>query len=186
MKINFLSDYVINHKAKLLLREYSETNASSEKHEVDVVGIASHLGLSIHFVDLQTAYDKNTLGMIVPAKKIILCDISTEPHGSRKEQNERILRFTLAHEIGHYQLHKHYMADPLFYHNLNHQEQSRIEIQANRFGSSIIMPDYSFKARYNFLFRKVGLDQGLTIRELSEDFNVSQQVVRYRIKELGL
>jgi hypothetical protein len=163
------------------------SHSCKKKMQVDIVGICTqHFGLALHFLDLKSAYGEDTLGMIIPEHKLILCDQSIEPAGEYKERKERIMRFTLAHELGHYLFHQTYMnneTSPLFYQQLNGKERDRIEIQANLFASMLLMPEPFFKNMLRSLQNK-GLKEQAIRKRLSSIFNVSAEAVSYRIASL--
>ena len=165
----------------LLLLEGVEESAP----EVDVVSICcKHFDLAIHFTDLQEAYGENTLGMVLSEHKLIFCDHSIEPMGDNKTVKERIMRFTVAHELGHYLFHQEYMTSdrpPLFYHELSKVEKTRVEIQANIFAAMLLMPEKPFTETYDLLTSQ-DLKTKTIIERLSELFNVSKESVGYRIE----
>ena len=81
-------------------------------------------------------------------------------------------RFTLAHELGHFFLHNgstKLRIDGLDYSKDNHNE----ETEANYFAASLLMPKDILKQK---------LDDGLSIGQLSEYFDVSEVAVQNRIK----
>lgn len=107
-------------------------------------------------------------------------------------------RFSLAHELGHALLHvpensrrgEALVSRPLeilFRDGLASQGTNTIEIAANSFAAALLMPTDLVRAR----FRK-RLQQDLTrrlddvIEDLADDFDVSEQAMRYRLVNLGL
>lgn len=185
MRVEFIEDCYIKKRADALRKDYCAEN------KTNIEGIATKLlGLSISFFDLKACYGSNTLGMIIPEKRRILCDQSLEPYGENKETNERVLRFTIAHEVGHYIFHKEYMGSaesPLFHENLNSKEKKRIETQADRFAAEILMPQYSFIDAFYHTKKNCGVKTEYEIKSnLSQIFNVSKESVSWRIKALNL
>lgn len=174
MKVRFLYDNELEQEAnKLCLQARSLEDSKA----IDVVNLAFSLGFKLQFEDLQCCYGKGTLGMIILENNIILCDISTEP---RTPTQEHILRFTIAHELGHYALHQKYMdtESPFFHHsNLSQKQQDRMEIQANLFASMLLMPREMFIEEYQ---------KNRNIKHLSDVFQTSRQATEIRIKQLGL
>ncbi len=185
MKVKYLDDSFIKKRAELITTGYNQTS------KIDIEGIATlQLGLKIHLVDLQSAYGKGTLGMIMPEEKLILCDKSIEPYGNNKETKEHILRFTIAHETGHYVLHRKYMENiesPIFHRNLEKHENRRLEIQANLLGAELLMPEHEFRKAYRHVKEEV---KNITKYELKKNlstlFNVSMQAVGYKMSSLKL
>lgn len=88
--------------------------------------------------------------------------------------------FSIAHEIGHYKLHKDIETD-LFYRSqathLLSPEENQIETAANWFAASLLMPEKLIKE-----FWEIVKD----VEKLSKIFGVSQSAMRYRLKYLKL
>jgi len=185
MKIDYLDEDFIKQKAQELSSNYINDSIT------DIEGIATHrLGLKIGFIDLQSCYGSETLGMILPEEKMILCDNSLEPYGQDKETKEHILRFTIAHEIGHYTLHSKYMLDsasPFFHKNLQKHEKKKLETQANMLAAGLLMPETSFRRAYIHQYTNEKIRNFYELRsKLSQTFNVSKDSAGYRIQALKL
>lgn len=99
-------------------------------------------------------------------------------------------RFSIAHEIGHYVLHrkeselfidKKFAA--VFRDNKSSTGEHRIEIQANLFAASLLMPRYLLEKEIKVL----GLDLGddLILESLAGKFEVSVQAMTYRLSNLA-
>lgn len=92
--------------------------------------------------------------------------------------------FTLAHELGHWLMHrKKLQEDPdkyaiLYRIAIGKANDDPIEKQANRFAAELLVPQEIFKKYY----AKYKDD----IEKLSNLFQVSQEVIGYRIKDLNL
>lgn len=85
------------------------------------------------------------------------------------EPNYRI-RFTIAHELGHY----------LLGHGSSNRGNARsnmqtIEVQANRFAAELLMPEAAVRSNL-----------GLSSSALCELFGVSPSALEYRLKNLGV
>lgn len=86
-------------------------------------------------------------------------------------------RFTIAHEIGHYILHrkkKSSFLDEVFFRD---DTRSPMEAEANRFAADILMPEHRFRTFVRSSSSKV--------EDLADNFGVSPLAVRYRAKQLG-
>ena len=181
MRVDFLTSEQIASAANVILLLDCQDKT---EQEIDVIGICQqHFGLSIHFVDLKSAYGENTLGMMLSNEKLILCDLSIEPFGERKEHKERILRFTIAHELGHHIFHQGYLdceTSPTFYNDLGDKEKDRIELQANIFASMLLMPEKLFRNMYQML-QTQDLKKSNLIKRLADMFNVSKEAAGYRV-----
>lgn len=143
------------------------------------------------------------------------CDIKKkriEINGALFNTNRYL--FVLAHELGHYELHKDLkidqqtydnFSDPLLNFRTNKYELNNpmhwIEWQANYFASSLILPHFALKARLWFYQDNLNMRRGtlyLTdqaanndlarkiIGQLANYFFVSKSTIIYRLKELNL
>jgi Zn-dependent peptidase ImmA (M78 family) len=87
-------------------------------------------------------------------------------------------RFTMAHELGHYMLHKGKntaFADTTFFRS---DDMSSIEYQANEFAARLLMPE-------NALRKLIDEDKVKNIGELASNFEVSSSAMKYRVISLG-
>jgi Zn-dependent peptidase ImmA (M78 family) len=164
-------------------------------------------------------FAKNQLNINLDFDKILYdelgyCDFQNNKISITKdlEYNSPRWRFTLAHEIGHYVLHRYLyerynisIADDDDT-NLNTGELSnnfvkRIEIQANIFASKILVPDDSLKINYITFHKKLSLrnfpvlyvDSQLVnidnyhriTHYIGDKFGVSKEVVKHKLLELN-
>jgi Zn-dependent peptidase ImmA (M78 family) len=86
-------------------------------------------------------------------------------------------RYTLAHELGHYILHKEKnidIVDTTFFRN---SETDSIEYMANEFAAKLLMPQDKVEALINQGIKNIG--------ELAEKFEVSASAMKYRVLSLG-
>jgi Zn-dependent peptidase ImmA (M78 family) len=158
IKVRYLSEGKIEQDAELLLAEYEETVSASIKLPVPVADITTyHLALQLGFADLHQMLgipmlrdQPDILGAIWIHKEIILIDRSLNP-----EENPSCLgryRFSVAHEIGHWRLHRCYVAKDANQTSLfdmpseptvicrSSQAKQPIEWQADFFSSCLLMP----------------------------------------------
>ncbi|MEI6222955.1 MAG: ImmA/IrrE family metallo-endopeptidase [bacterium] len=97
--------------------------------------------------------------------------------------------FTIAHELGHYFLHQDeikkklivdndsvFEADRMLFRN-DDAESTRLEIEANSFAASFLMPSDLVKKAWEEL---------RSVEECSQLFNVSVQAMSIRLSRLGL
>lgn len=147
-KVPFLHDKVIEEHAQLLLDEWGQ---AVTKPPVPIEIIAEgHLELPSVLVDLRGKYGQpDILGCILFGDKSIQIDQSLDT-----SMNPKLLgryRFTIAHEVGHWRLHRQLLlSDPsaasLFEKNcepafVNRSSQNpREEQQANKFAAYVLMP----------------------------------------------
>lgn len=101
-------------------------------------------------------------------------------------------RFTLAHELGHYVLHKN-KGQEVFVDNVSYMFRKsnaktskgyKIEKEANQFAAAILMPKDLIEEQIKSLTNDVISDHDL-ICELSKIFKVSQIAMTYRLNNLG-
>lgn len=105
--------------------------------------------------------------------------VVNQNHGPKRK------RFTVAHELGHFFMHKHLISrslQPAFRAeagtmNKNDLIKGYHEVEANRFAASILLPEDKVKEEY---------DKGKRVAELAKYFNVSEMAVGFRLDNLGL
>jgi Zn-dependent peptidase ImmA (M78 family) len=157
IKVEFLREDEIEKDAELLLAEYEDTIGEPIKLPVPVDEITTyHLALRLGFDDLHKTLNRpmlrgqpDILGAIWVEKELVLIDRHLDP-----KNNPSMLgryRFSVAHEIGHWRLHRSYVRDSnqtaLFEASTEptvicrvSQENEPVEWQANFFGSCLLMP----------------------------------------------
>jgi hypothetical protein len=158
IKVRYLSEDEIEQDAELLLAEYKETAGASIKLPVPVADITTyHLALRLGFADLHQTLgipmvrdQPDILGAIWVHQETILIDRSLNP-----EENPSMLgryRFSVAHEVGHWRLHRSYVTRDANQTSLfgappeptvscrSSQATEPIEWQANFFSSCLLMP----------------------------------------------
>src|SRR5208283_5078728 len=158
IKVRYLSEDEIEKEAELLLAEYSETTGVPIKFPVPIEEITTyHLALRLDFADLHEVLripmlhgQPDVLGAIWVDTETILIDCSLGPRKNPAMRGR--YRFSVAHEIGHWRLHRRYVAkDPaqksLFDGSTeptvicrSSQAKEPIEWQADFFSSCLLMP----------------------------------------------
>jgi len=98
-------------------------------------------------------------------------------------------RFTIAHEIGHFFLHKgeQVIVDRNFRINFRDERSGKAEkpeeIEANCFAAELLMPlDFLLEDLQD---KVIDLEDDTLIQELAEKYRVSPQALSYRIANLG-
>ena len=89
-------------------------------------------------------------------------------------------RFTIAHELGHYCLHKKLLEEQGQILERNDVSRAGIdekEIQANSFAAELLMPRHEVLKQYNLLE---------SIQQLAEYFFVSELAIQVRLVNLGI
>jgi Zn-dependent peptidase ImmA (M78 family) len=151
-----------------------------EKLPVPVNKIAESRGLSIKPYDLGA--DVSGVLVIEGGRGTI----GINPSESTVRQ-----RFTIAHELGHFELHKD--GDELFIDKgfkvlFRDQNSSKGEIrkeqEANAFAASLLMPEKFIRAEIEK--NSFDLTDEDSMKKLARTFNVSVPAMTYRISNLGL
>ncbi len=96
---------------------------------------------------------------------------------NRHEAIER-QRFTLAHEIGHYILHRHLIGDGVVDDALYRSKLSSVvEHEANRFAADLLMP----RNEVEDILKQSWIDNDAMIRHAADKFGVSLQAAQIRL-----
>lgn len=130
---------------------------------VDVQAVAGELGLTVHQVRLPAGMNGRLL-----RERMIIEVSETIPKNRR--------RFTIAHEIGHYELGH----NPRFcaFDDRSTADPAQVnERQANAFGSELLMPEPWVRERWRQL---------RTIPAMAEAFGVSEEAMYYQLAGLDL
>ncbi len=133
---------------------------------LDVEGLAVVLGVDVRYEPM----DMENSGKISRSGRGHVITINALHHPNRK-------RFTLAHEIGHYCLHRSMQVefvDEVFFRD---ETTSPVEREANRFAADILMPEDAF--------REFAVKNSSKVEDIADHFQVSSLAVRFRAKQLG-
>jgi hypothetical protein len=101
-------------------------------------------------------------------------------------------RFTAAHELGHFVLHRRTMgrfrADtPETLREADEDVADQMEREANRFAVELLMPAEVCKARADECYDKHGCcPRGVLVYRLASELLVSREAMRYRLQSLGV
>lgn len=99
-------------------------------------------------------------------------------------------RFTIAHEIGHFILHKSETlhVDEFFPFAKRDQKSSSAEdtreIEANQFAAELLMPSKLLKADIQGLFGDLDFESSKAIKKLAKRYGVSEQAMTIRLSRL--
>ena len=164
-EIENITESILN---KLNIRSYKD---------IDVEKISTYLNVDIKSENLDL--DISGLFILKGEKAYIRFN---------KEENETRQRFTIAHELGHFILHKN--SKPLFveksekvmYRNLDSSTgEIKKEREANAFAASLLMPKKFILSEINAI-----PPYETIISYLSKRFKVSEQAMSFRLANLGL
>jgi Zn-dependent peptidase ImmA (M78 family) len=158
--VSYVPDEAIEKDTQALLAEYAHARGVSIETPIAIDDIIEkHLKIGIEFDDTHRlfgvprsgiGFDPDILGAIFFDQKRIVIDESLDPDAN--PANEGRYRYTAAHEVGHWRLHRGLFAkDPTQTSLLDtkappsvicreSQVTARIELQANLYASCLLMP----------------------------------------------
>ncbi len=145
---------------------------------IDVHQIALNLGLTVIERDLEDQVS----GMLVIKKGRTTIVVNENHHSNRK-------RFTVAHEIGHYELHRDQDqvfidATPVFFRDTTSAEgRSLQEVAANTFAAELLMPEQNMREILHS--QPIDVFDDAAIRRIANQFGVSSQALTIRLTRLG-
>jgi Zn-dependent peptidase ImmA (M78 family) len=153
--------------------------------DVEKVAKANGIALTIEEDDLE----EGVSGRIVLGNNRACISLNRTHHPNRK-------RFTAAHELGHFILHKERSrifvdgspyGSLLFYRDqLAAAGVDQIEIEANNFAASLLMPKNKLVYEFSKLAFIFDEDGDLALRNLASKFGVSVHALTIRLAKLGL
>lgn len=140
-----------------------------ETYPLDVEGVADKFEIFIERV----AFEDDLSGILYKEKESNswVMQINEDHHPNRQ-------RYTIAHELGHFCLHRHLkqrFEDKIFFRGV---EAKKPEWQANDFASAILIPEDRFRDMVRSGESKVEV--------LAKEFKVSTLALRIRAKNLGI
>jgi Zn-dependent peptidase ImmA (M78 family) len=181
--INMRKRKIIEEKANELLK-----SLGIDEIPVPLEKIAEKLGIIIE----EEVFEGELAG-------VLLRDINGAIIGVNAAHPETRKRFTIAHELGHFILHK---GDPVhidrgFRVNFRDKKSSMAidfeEIEANAFAAALLMPEKKLRAVIKKKIKQgIDLENSEELEKIAEEFKVSQQALIIRlmkleiIEELGL
>ena len=156
---------------------------SISKPPVPVEKIATALGASLSYEPFE---DKDAIsGMLFRDGSRTVIGINSS-HGRTRQ------RFSIAHELGHLVLHEGKLfVDKVSRINLRDETSSkaidREEIEANSFAAALLMPeDLVVSEVAKRLGRSSKIKPDILIPELAKTFDVSNEAMDYRLRNLGI
>jgi Zn-dependent peptidase ImmA (M78 family) len=188
MKAPFLTGKQIERAAQSVLDDYQRQWANIETAPVPVEDIMQFLGLSVEFDDFTRPdffgdVGEEVLGFIKMEDKAVFVNQLLDPDDNPTAHVGRF-HFTLAHEMGHYRLHKSlfeaYKHQITFIEDADTskpailcrhpdddigQKRHAMEIQADKFASYLLMPTNLIMRAWQERF---GVDTPLTYENLVE------------------
>lgn len=145
---------------------------------VNLSRVVEWLGLSLNEKPLENEYS----GFLAVKEKTIVVNLNHPPVRRR---------FTIAHEIGHYQLHRRSEDIPVFIDRaVYHRKESvagvdySMEMQANAYAAGLLMPE-ALLDNYLEDHPALDLEKPADIKTLAEEFEVSRPAMEFRLINLG-
>ncbi len=205
IQVPYLTDTVVEEKANRILAGYGSTEKVVVKPPIDLDAILMHLNLRLDFDDLKKRHGlPDVLGALWVDDRHIYIDQTLDPD----EQPSALgrFRFTLAHEMGHWELHRALFEFQRRQDNLfdrpsalsivcrTSQAKERIELQADAFAAALLMPKAEVITHWQRLIDssrhiRPGARQDelieVAVRPLAKTFEVSAQAMRIRLEGLG-
>ncbi len=146
---------------------------------VDVDAVADFLGLSVIEEDLEDSVS----GMLVVNDGHGVIGVNGRHHANRR-------RFTTAHEIGHFLLHRDGAsvfvdAAPVFFRDdVSSAGTDGQEREANAFAAELLMPKERLRERVDGM--ALDLYDDATVQKLARSFGVSTQALTIKLVRLGM
>lgn len=194
LQVPFLKDTEIEAAALDLLSRYAQWKGTPVDRAADVDDIIENfLGIDFAVVDLPTVLrmpGSGVIGATFFAQRKIMIDESLEGREGR-------LSFTLAHELGHWELHRaiyeQQMATPSLFDERDvppppsivcrTAKKPRIEIQADRFAAYLLMPAAAVRKAFRSIHGEHvkgvdGLYERRSRKEFDEElYNLAAEVI---------
>jgi len=215
-KLRFMKDQEFEDETALLLAEYGNKHAQVIAPPIPVDEMVElYLGLSLAFLDMQKLFGvADVHGALWVNEKRVGIDQRLDP--ARNPAKLGRYHFTLAHEAGHWRLHRQLFQRranqlSLFPEGVDRPEYicrssdtTPIEYQANRFASCLLMPREMMKRAWHewhgdmdpIYLPKLRDERGDTgtdefvlenaMRPLAVKFQVSPEAMRIRAEGMGL
>ena len=145
---------------------------------IPIEKIAKALTVQVRF----SPFDDELSGMIYVKDGVPIIGVNSLHHPNRQ-------RFTIAHELGHFQLHRQMITNQVHvdknFPALMRDPKSatgteRIEIEANQFAAELLMPRELIEQA--LAGKQFDIDDDGPMEEIAKKFRVSKQALQYRIR----
>lgn len=188
-QVPFIPDAELEARASALLSRYEREIEPVATPPVPIERIADFLlEIGIDWVPLPDVTSEPVLAYIDADKKIIRLNESCK---ASFEQYVGLYQFTLAHEVGHYDLHLlkgdviqlqfEENPGPSYLCRNNGKTRDRREWQAERFASYLLLPAHLLLPA----IQDQNLLQWNTLYQLRDQFQVSVTALKIRLEQLG-
>lgn len=155
---------------------------SIKSSPVPVEKVARELGAQVRF----TPFDDELSGMIHIKDGVPIIGVNSLHHPNRQ-------RFTIAHELGHLELHKEMITSSIHVDKgfpalmrdaTSAKGEELIEIQANQFAAELLMPRVIVERE--LAGKQFDIDDDAPLDEIAKKFRVSKQALQLRIRSISL
>lgn len=152
---------------------------------IDIVSLVEKDGFEVEPSEM----DVETTGCLLVSddkknkKRLILVNTIFKNPENESDVVFKKSRFITAHEYGHFILHKE-DGQPIYAHRDTYHRTELIELEADYFARSILMPLEQFKSYYEILNQLGKNDEKFTIGLLSKLFKVTRNKARKRVEDL--
>lgn len=152
---------------------------------VDIVSLVEKDGFDVETSEM----DIETTGCLLVSdepknrKRLILVNTNFKNPKNEPDVVFKKSRFITAHEYGHFILHKE-DGQPIYAHRDTYHRTEPIELEADYFARSVLMPLDQFKSYYKILNQLGENDEKFTIEMLSKLFKVTRNKVQKRVEDL--
>jgi len=163
-----MSNQIIQIKIRALLSQFKVTQAP-----IPVEQIAEKMNIQISY-----APSSEYSGMLIRKGDGALMGINSDESPARR-------RFTIAHELGHFFLEKNTAVTIDYRDNGNRPDKTIQEKHADDFAANLLMPKNFLTVDFKKIFENTQ-DRGSLLLQLAERYQVSQEAMMWRLKNLGL
>lgn len=159
-------------------------NSIIEKSKISKVPVDIETICHSYDIDLEPIEAEDNLSgffLVNESKKKVI--------GYNNKHSDNRVRFTIAHEFGHFQLHfkkdqKIFIDSKFFRNEASSSGALKQEREANAFAAALLMPVSLLEKEMS----KINLDKGIDeiLPKLSRSFKVSEESMKFRLINLGI
>jgi Zn-dependent peptidase ImmA (M78 family) len=162
-------------RAKAVLKKLAITSSP-----IPIEKVARALGAQVRF----SPFDDELSGMIYIKNGIPIIGVNSLHHPNRQ-------RFTIAHELGHLELHREIITSSIHVDKVfpalmrdatSAKGEDRIEIEANQFAAELLMPQTIMAQE--LAGKQFDIEDDLPLEEIAKKFRVSKQALELRIRSI--
>jgi len=175
-------DNLKKRQIESIVSEILMKNQIENTPTIDITALVKKDGFTVNTEEM----DINTTGMLFADNDRKIITVNTVFRNPDKEDDVifKKSRFITAHEYGHFILHKKQLGTPIYAHRDTYTRTSPLELEADYFARSILMPLDKFKDFYSFAKQIVGDDEKFLLKLLSKTFGATTKKVKLRIEDI--